>query len=100
MNGAAAGLVAVTQHPVDARTRVGIRAPRYWVMVGQRSQIEALEVAQLIVRLEIRSLQARAAFEADHFHPNFCELGGDDAPRRAGADDNNVCFFGCHETAP
>ena len=62
-------------------------------------QILALEIAQLVVRLEIRGLEPRAALEPDHFHAGLAELGGEDAAGGADADDHDIGFFGCHGSA-
>ena len=96
MHGAAAGLVAVVLRRDRRARRVGVRPPRDRHALGIGPQILALEIAQLVVRLEVRGLQARAALEPDHLHAGLAELGGENPARGADADDDDIGLFRCH----
>ena len=101
MHGAAAGLVAVVLHAASgsARALAFGRQVTGW-RFDVRAQILALEVAQLVMRVEVLGLEPRAALEPDHLHAGFAELGRENAARRADADDDDIGFFGCHGSGP
>ena len=68
--------------------------------LGIGAQVLALEIAQLVMRLEIGGLQLRPAFEPDDFHAGFAEFGRENAAGGADADDHNIGFLGCHGFSP
>jgi hypothetical protein len=47
--------------------------------VHVRAQLLPLEVAQFIVRREVRGGETRAALQANHFHARFAKLGRETA---------------------
>jgi hypothetical protein len=98
MHRAAAGLVAVVLHRDRRRARIAVRPPGDGLALDVRPQIHALEVAQLVVRVEVLGGQARTALEPDHLHAGLAELGCENAAGRAHADDDDIGFFGGHVT--
>src|SRR5580704_17437897 len=96
MHGAAAGLVAVVlpRHWIGAR--IGVGPPGDRLALGVWAQVEPLEITQLVMRIEVRCLEARAALQADHLHAGLAELGRDNAAYGAGANDDDVSLLGCH----
>src|SRR5262249_57947541 len=70
------------------------------VALDVRAQILALKVAQLVLRAEIRGLEAWAALEPNDLHAGFAELGREDAAGRAHADDDDIGLAGCHGSSP
>jgi hypothetical protein len=95
---AAARLVAVILHRDRRRACIAVRPPGDGLALDVRPQILALEVAQLVVRVEVLRREARAALEPDHLHASLAELGRENAARRAHADDDDIGFFGGHVT--
>jgi hypothetical protein len=100
MHGAAAGLVAVVEHRHRVRARILVRPPGHGLAFDVRTQILALEVAQLVMRVEVLSGQAWAALEPDHLHAGFAEFGRENAARRADPNDDDIGLFGCHGSCP
>ena len=78
------------------RARIGVRPPGDRLALRVRAQILPLEVAQLVVRLEVLGLEPRAALEPDDLHAGLAKLGREDAAGRADADDDDIGFFRCH----
>ena len=97
---AAACLIAVIQHRERIRARLRVRPPGDGLALRVRAQILPLEIAQFVLRLEIRGGEARAALQADHFHARFAKLRREYPARRAHADDDDIRFFGCHGSCP
>jgi len=100
MDGAAAGLIAVILHRERRSAGIGVGPPGDGLAFDVGSQILALEIAQLVVRLEVLRGETRAALEPDHLHAGLAELGGEDAARSANADDHNIGFLDCHGVTP
>src|SRR5579864_388770 len=96
MHGAAAGLVAVVLRWYRMRRRVGVRPPGHRHALRIRPQILTLEIAQLVMRLEVGGLEPRPALEPDHLDAGFAQLGGHDAARCADADDDYIGLLRCH----
>jgi hypothetical protein len=82
------------------RPGVCIRPPGDGLPLDIRSQILALEVAQLILRAEVGSGQPWPALKGNDLHPRLAELGREDPAGCAGADNHHIGFFGCHGSAP
>ena len=96
MDGAATGLIAVVLHRDRVRARIGARPPGDGLPLDVRAQVLALEIPQLIVRVEVLGGQARTALEPHHLHAGFAELGREDSTCGAHANDGDIGFFGCH----
>src|SRR5262249_1671667 len=97
---AAAGLVAVAETLDPRRPRVRVGPPGDRLTLHVRAQVLALEVAQLVLRSEVRSLEPRAALEPDPLHPGLAGVGGENSAARADADDHDIRLFGCHGSSP
>src|SRR5438477_8503905 len=93
---AAAGLIAVIQNRERLRLGFCIRAPSHRLALRTGTQFLALEVTQFVERAEILGSEARAAFEANHFHTRFAEFGGEDSTDCAYTQDDDVSFFSSH----
>src|SRR6266403_5919162 len=96
VDGAAARLVAVVQDWERVRAHTGVRPPGDGHALRVRAQFLPLEVAQFIVRAEIRGLQTRAALQANDFHACLAEFGCEDPACRAHSDDDYISLFDCH----
>src|SRR5262249_26297612 len=97
---AAAGLIAVAQRRQRPCAGIGVRPPGDRLALDVRAQILALKVPQLVLRAEIRGLEAWAALEPNDLHAGFAELGREDAAGRAHADDDDIGLAGCHGSSP
>ncbi len=96
VDGAAAGLVAVVQNREWVRAHTIVLPPGDRHAFRVRAQFLPLEVAQFIVRAEVRGLKARAALQANDFHACLAEFGREDPACRAHSDDDNISLFDCH----
>ena len=97
---AAARLIAVIQDGHRVRAHAGIWPPGNWLALPVRAKLLPLEIAQLVVRVEVRSGKARAALEANDFHSRFAEFGRENSADRAHADNDDIRFFGGHGLCP
>ena len=100
VDGAAARLVAVIQNRHRVRAHARVRPPGDRLALPVRAKFLPLEIAQFVVRVEVRSGQARAALQANDFHARFAKLGREYPADRAHTDDDDICFFGCHGSCP
>src|SRR5262245_27503109 len=87
---AAAGLIAIALGRNRCRTRACIGPPRHRLALGVRTQVLALEVAQLVLRGEVLGAPAWAALETDHLHAGLAKLGRENATSGADADNDNI----------
>src|SRR5262249_39622128 len=100
VNSAAAGLVAVVLHRDRAGAPIRILPPGDRLALDVRPQLLALEVAQLVVRVEVVGGQAGPALEPDHLHPGLAQLGRQNTAGGSHADNDDIGLFGCHGSAP
>src|SRR5258705_11499332 len=100
VNCAPAGLVAVALSGDRGRTRPGVGPPGDRLTLRVRTQVLALEVAQLVLRRKILGAQPRAALERDHLHAGLAKLGRQNATDGASADDDDIGLFRCHGSSP
>src|SRR6266550_5420380 len=96
VDGAAARLVAIVQDWERVRAHIGVRPPGDRHAPRVRAQFLPLEVAQFIVRAEVRGLKTWAALQANDFHARLAEFGREDPACRDHSYNNDVSFFGCH----
>src|SRR5258708_7551986 len=96
VNCASACLIAVIQYAHRVRSHAGMGPPGDGLALPVWAKLLPLEVTQFIMRIEIRGAKARAALQANDFHSRFAKLGREDSPDRAHANNDDICFFGCH----
>jgi hypothetical protein len=98
VDGAATGLIAIVLNRDGGGPRILVGSPGNGLAFDVRPQILPLEVAQLIMRVEILSGQSRTALEANHFHSGFAELGRKNAASGTNPDDDDISLFDCHDS--
>src|SRR5437899_11142088 len=96
MNSPATGLVAVIQARERIRALIRIPPPGDRLTLYIRPQVAPLEIAQLIVRTEVRRSQTRAALEANDLHARFAEFGREYPSRGSHTDNDDIRPFRCH----
>src|SRR2546421_5409410 len=100
MHSSAACLITVIQDWERSRMRIRIWPPGYGLTLCVWTQILPLEITQLVLRAEVGSGQARAAFQADDFHAGLPQLRGKDSAHCAHTDDDDIRLFSCHTLNP
>src|ERR1035437_422548 len=96
MDGAATCLVAIIQNRERVRAYIRVRPPSDGMALHVGAQLLPLEVAQFIVRGEVRRGKPRTALQADDFHPGFARLGREYPSCRTNTDDDHSRLLNCH----
>jgi hypothetical protein len=78
------------------RARVGVRPPSDGLAFRVRAQVLPLEIAQFVLRGEIRGGVPRAALETDDLHAGLAELGREYSAGPSDPDNDDIGFFNCH----